>query len=481
MYCGDSVIMKINANNIKAWGCNNYHLGYEGGDYIKNIITLPIKRVKEVFSSGSHTIFLMKDGTVKGCGNNMYGQLGFDVEYQYIEEITELPINNVKNVFLGDQYTIFLMKDNTIKGCGLNDNLQLGLPNEESAFISEITTIPITDVKEVYCNESHTFFLLNNLKAKGCGNNKNKRLGLTDEKRCYEITDIPNIDNITNIYCTEMGTFFITNSGSKRYVCSCGSNLNYQLGLFERFSKYEILLLPLDDTKSIYCNKLRTFFLNYNGTVKVCGGNYNKETGINGDNYIQNIKQIQGLSNVDDIFCGQTFTLFLMKNGTVKGCGKNEYGQLGLGDTMHRNNIVSIPIENVKQIVGNDDNVFFILKNGTVMGCGRNNNYELGLGDRDPRYRLTKIPNLKFNFLKFLIKQDNDFYSIKQEFHENGLFKPVSKDNCISLYTFDNGFDDISDYYDAFYSESENKYIKPIDMFKKDSKILICDQYNYTR
>ena len=479
MYNGNTVFFKVDGNNIKTIGDNQYLQAGLGEDFdsIKNITTVPIKDVANIYSNGETTFFLLKNGKVKGCGMNDKFQMGLPNTIDSdCYDLVDIPIDNVKEISVGTKYTIFILRDGTVKGCGVNDHFQLGL-YEPTDYVRKITTLPIKDVRHAYCNTNHTIFLLKNLTVKVCGQNKMRVLGLEMEGQNYLITELKDMINVKRVVSTENNTFFVTGSGTKRYVTACGSNLNYQIGMADRFYKYGLCLLQMEDIRDVYANKVRSFFLTHPGKVLCCGSNYNKELGISGGNYVNTIKEIPGLSRVNLIIPAQNYTIFLMKNGTVKGCGKNELGQLGLGDTRPRNTIVDIPIQNVSKIVANDENVFYILKDGTVMACGGNSFGQLGLGDEESRRTLTKVPNINLKQYGFIIKQDNKFYSIKNEYYKNGYFKELDLDQLSYLNLGDDAFTDLSDFYSSFYVESEGKCIRPMDLFSNDAKILIYSKY----
>ena len=106
----DSSMFNCDNTTLKGWGSNRLgELGLgQNIKYINSIVNIPIdfKEVKKVFRTKScrylyndstcfyGTIFIMKDGTVKGCGTNLYGYEG---TAQY--SIVDLDLTNVKDIF----------------------------------------------------------------------------------------------------------------------------------------------------------------------------------------------------------------------------------------------------------------------------------------------------------------------------------------------------------------------------------------------
>ena len=71
---------------------------------IENIIK-NLGNVKQVSTSGNHSIFLLNDGTCKAIGNNANGQLGDGTTINKSTPVTVQGINNCIGISAGHSYT----------------------------------------------------------------------------------------------------------------------------------------------------------------------------------------------------------------------------------------------------------------------------------------------------------------------------------------------------------------------------------------
>ena len=66
-----------------------------------------------------HTIMIMNDNTVTGWGYNTSAQLGINNLNNQVSPVV-LSLTNVSKVTYGANHSIFIMIDGTVKGCGSN-------------------------------------------------------------------------------------------------------------------------------------------------------------------------------------------------------------------------------------------------------------------------------------------------------------------------------------------------------------------------
>jgi alpha-tubulin suppressor-like RCC1 family protein len=156
-----------------------------------NINGIPItKKVTQVSCGGEHSVILLEDGTIMGSGVyrfNPIGPDGYDVFTPLILKINDIPITKkVTQVSCGDYHTVILLEDGTIMGCGgtswYTKRYQTGLfePRDFTQVPLKINNIDITQkVVHISCGEYHTVILLEDGRIMGTGDNMFGQLGAT--------------------------------------------------------------------------------------------------------------------------------------------------------------------------------------------------------------------------------------------------------------------------------------------------------------
>ena len=95
-----------------------------------------------------HTFIFKNDGTLWGCGNNEYGQLDLgDTTHRYTFTQITTNTDDIKSVYCGKDYTLILKKDGTLWGCGYNVYYALGLGDYTNRIIFTQITTNADDIK----------------------------------------------------------------------------------------------------------------------------------------------------------------------------------------------------------------------------------------------------------------------------------------------------------------------------------------------
>ena len=333
-------------------------------------------------------IMLKHDGTLLGCGDNGYGQLGIIGDHVDVLGFIKLPIDDIKQVVSSD-HTMILKNDGTLWGCGRNSYGQLGLgdtTDREEGFI-QISD----DVSQVACGISSTFILKNDGTLWGCGRNYYGDLGLADTDIRKEFVQIPNIDDVKQIICGVNYTLVLKNDGT---LWGCGDNSDGQLGLGDTTDREEgFVEIPITDIKQLMCGYKCTFVLKNDNTLWGTGSSTKYQLGLGDtDNrttftlITDNVKKVSsGGTTTYNSTSGYDYTMqtMILKNdGTLWGCGRNNNGQLGLGDTSGINTLTQVTTNinnDVKDVICLDSNTYIIKNDDTIWSCGLNTYGQLGV------------------------------------------------------------------------------------------------------
>ena len=337
---GHSLILK---NDGTLWSCGYNEYGQLGlGDKNNRTtftqITTNGNNVKSIYCGGNHTFILKNDGTLWGCGYNDEGQLGLGDKTNRTT-FTQITTNtdNIKEIYCGYSHTIILKNDGTLWGCGNNGYGQLGLGDGSSRYTFTRITTNADNIKSVCCGESHTIILKDDGTLWGCGNNKFGQLGLGNKTNRTTFTQITtNAGDIKSIHGGWEQTLILKNDGT---LWGCGYNSFGSLGLGNSSHKntFTRATINADDIKSVYRGVYHTLILKNDGTLWDCGSNGNGELGLGDTSGRSTFTQIT--TNADDaktFYCSYYHTFMLKTDGSLWVCGANGYGQLGLGDTNSR-------------------------------------------------------------------------------------------------------------------------------------------------
>ena len=159
IYCGAfyTLILK---NDSTLWACGRNDSGQLGlGDsynrYTFTQIITNANDIKEIYCGWSYTIILKNDGTLWSTGQNNCGQLGLGdtTNRSTFTQITT-NVDDIKEIYCGVNHTLILKNDGTLWGCGQNDYGQLGLGDTTNRSTFTQITINTDDIKSLsnQCN-----------------------------------------------------------------------------------------------------------------------------------------------------------------------------------------------------------------------------------------------------------------------------------------------------------------------------------------
>lgn len=145
--------------------------------------SLPFDNVKKMSLSSTHSILLLENGDVYGCGSNQFGELSINKsELITTSEFIKINLTNIIDVACGNNFTYFLKNDGTLFSIGKNSEYQLGIGhNDEVTELQQILTI--SNVKKIYAYENYVLAITTENQLYVQGYNVGGILGLNENTK----------------------------------------------------------------------------------------------------------------------------------------------------------------------------------------------------------------------------------------------------------------------------------------------------------
>lgn len=304
---------------VKVWGHNDrYQLGLGAGDTADRWYQTDnpdlTSGVRAIACGGNHSLAVKTDNTLWGWGVNAFGQLGVNPLLDLGREPSPHQFSNlsegVSNVAAGANHTIALLRNTTLKACGNNVFGQLGLGTVSGTNFT-MTLVPgVTNVIQVACGNSHSVALLGDGTVKSWGLNESGQLGLGDASNRSSATTITGLSGVAKIACGAYHTLFLLTNGT---VMACGQNIAGQLGLSDTSNRFvPTLIAGLSNVADVAAGDDFSMALLTGHTMKSWGANAFGELGL-GFEFLgitnPQPQEITGLGGVRTMACGNFFTL----------------------------------------------------------------------------------------------------------------------------------------------------------------------------
>jgi len=168
-----------------------------------SLYTIPdLNNVKQVACGYYHSIFLLEDGTVRTVGGNYFGQCGTGKTSNTQLSLYTIPeLNNVKQVACGYYHTVFLLKDGTVRTVGYNGSGQCGTGKDNIEQLSLYTIPDLNNVKQVACGGHHSIFLLEDGTVRTVGDDYFGQYGTGNTNTSQlSLYTIPNLNNVRSLW-----------------------------------------------------------------------------------------------------------------------------------------------------------------------------------------------------------------------------------------------------------------------------------------
>jgi alpha-tubulin suppressor-like RCC1 family protein len=180
---GDHTCALLRDGSVKCWGDNFYGQLGDGKSYPKEnrsltpVTVVGISNAIAIATGHEHTCALLRDGSVKCWGDNLFGQLGDGTTHDKSTPVTVVGISNAIAISAGDYHTCALLSNGSVKCWGGNDRGQLGDETTAAKSTTPVTVVGISNAIAVSAGGDHTCALLSNESVKCWGDNSDGQLG----------------------------------------------------------------------------------------------------------------------------------------------------------------------------------------------------------------------------------------------------------------------------------------------------------------
>lgn len=342
---------------------DGYHIAY-GPKSVKeqlvvNIPMTPVEnQLQKVSSCKTHTMFLMKDGSVYGCGMNEFNQLNLGLDIKQKNTPSNISNSDVVDIVVSEHKTFLIKADGSLHAVGNNSNGVLGIDMDvQGSSLRNIQGYPY----------KNNFGEVNGVLKVTGGGSDDLVLSIKSAKSFTYILKNEKIDGIR-----------------RKALYSCGDNSFGQLGLNHSYEDSDygvgLNLIASDSVDNELMFDVGEFHAMYvrQGKLFGYGKSNNYQTGKTNDNQSFSdspvlVDEFSGLT-CRRVACGLNFTMVLMSDYSLWATGENTYGQCGIPNT--EDNIVIKGFkkvrENVKDFsVGYSHSLIYTF-DGNVLSAGNN-------------------------------------------------------------------------------------------------------------
>jgi alpha-tubulin suppressor-like RCC1 family protein len=346
----------------------------------------------QVSCGASFTMSVKTDGTLWVWGANSYGQLGRSDRVHRSTPIQTLIAGTTwKQVSCSATFFAAVKTDGTLYGCGDNVYGQLGTSNttSRSAVVQEAGAD--TDWSSISCTGSCTGAIKTDNSLWIWGDSSSYQCGIWDRYKTFRLSPVSPLNSTgftwKHVYFSENTTVAVKDDGNL-YTCGDYTTDSYLIIQSDITSSSVPTQVGTDIWKQVVIGDDAAFGIKTDGTLWGWGSNRYDLLGLSGD-YRQARHtpiQISAATDWKLINSSRTSMYAIKTDGTLWTWGGNLNGQLCLGDVTQRSSPVQVGTDtNWKQVSSRDKHMIALKTDGTVWVCGYNYSGQLGLGDKTPR------------------------------------------------------------------------------------------------
>ncbi|XP_046916640.2 RCC1 and BTB domain-containing protein 2 [Dermatophagoides farinae] len=180
---------------------------------------------KMISCGWSHILLLRKDGALFAMGDNEYGQITGNSS-SYITMVNT-GLENVMLMACGGYHSLAITNTGKIYSWGENESGELGLGDDMKRNTPTLVVFPDdlinSRIKNITAGYNYSLFLFENGQLCSCGDNIQGQLGLGDDVMRSKPTIIP-IEKIQQVVCSKVFDFSLAYDGSSYYACGRTKN-----------------------------------------------------------------------------------------------------------------------------------------------------------------------------------------------------------------------------------------------------------------
>jgi alpha-tubulin suppressor-like RCC1 family protein len=339
--------------------------------------------IEEVHMGASHTLFVLRDGSLWGVGSNDYLELGHKERHALIAEryegmrFTSVPVKILEDVVAasaGSGYSFAIGLDGALWGFGRKDHW---LGRTEGGKQLVLPMIIIEDVDYAVAGGQHSFYVRDGA-LWGMGSNLKGRLGITIGANSYVALMGPQrvMDPVSElaIYTGPENTFLVSIEGS---LYSFGEGAAGQLGYSLEDGGPGFNHIPTKVMDNVYmaaAGQRHTLILDRDGVVWGTGDNSQGALGLSIEATNEPVRIMEG---VTDLAVGFYYSLILTEDGILYGMGQNQCGSLA-GRPEESFFTPTALLEQVEAVWAERYQAIVRMADGSYLGFGDNRLGQLG-------------------------------------------------------------------------------------------------------
>ena len=353
---------------LYSWGKNKYGelgLGNLSNTCVPSPITsLDSKLIYSIRPGGRNTVIISTDGSVYFCGNNIFGLLAENTNFQnneknqkifkknkfFIENelnIKDIAIAEFHCLALDEKGRIFGWGGNLFNKLGRNNDLIQGIPNQIN-LKHKIISISCGDYHSCALSEKGILYSWggggDSYNKGQCGHGTTKDIQRPKKVEFFTNNNI----KIKKVCCGGYHTIVIADSNElfsfgKGIYGQCGDGHHDNISIPKKVYFNENQNLEFENSKEIIiidikCGGDHSLFLSSNNNVYTCGHGYLGQLGLGNNKNINSPTIVKSLTNkkIIKIAAGWSHSLVLTSEGYIYSTGCNKYGELGIKKDLNK-------------------------------------------------------------------------------------------------------------------------------------------------